>query len=68
LSISDKIRKAIEILETDSEYRSRFADLIDMFHDALMARQANADLRIKLEEMEKRIVQLEKMLADDAGQ
>jgi len=67
LSISDKIRKAIEILETDSEYRSRFADLIDVFHEALMTRKANADLRIKLEEMEKRIVQLEKMLMDDTG-
>jgi len=67
LSISDKIRKAIEILETDSEYRSRFADLIDVFHEALMTRQENADLRIKLDEMKKRIVQLEKILADDAG-
>ena len=67
LSISEKIRKAIEILETDSGYRSRFAGLIDVFHEALMTRNANADLRIKLEEMEKRIVQLERMLADDAG-
>jgi len=67
LSISDKIRKAIEILETDSEYRSRFADLIDVFYEALMTRKTNADLRIKLEEMEKRIVQLERMLADGAG-
>ena len=67
LSISNKIRKAIEILEMDSEYRSRFADLIDIFHEALMTRKANADLRIKLEDMEKRIVLLERMLADDAG-
>lgn len=59
-SIADKIQKAIEILETDTENRFRFADLIDTFHDSLMTRKENVGLKTKLEDLEQQIDQLEK--------
>jgi transcriptional regulator with XRE-family HTH domain len=65
LRISEIIQKAIEIFETDSEYRFKLADLIDTFHEALMTQKENAGLSSKLEAMEKRIVDLEKILADE---
>jgi len=67
LSISEKIRKAIEILETDAEYGLKLSDLIDTFYEALMTKRENTGFRLKLEEMEKRIVHLEMMLADKRG-
>ena len=67
LSISEKIQKAIVILETDTEYRLKLAGLIDTFYNAIMTNRENTGLRVKLEEMEKRILHLEKMLADEKG-
>jgi hypothetical protein len=63
--ISETIRKALIILESDTEYRNRLADLINTFHDELMAREEPAGLRTQLTEMEKRIAHLENMLADE---
>lgn len=63
--ISETIRKAIIILESDTEYRSRLADLINTFHEELMAREEPAGLRTQMTEMEKRIAHLENMLADE---
>jgi polyhydroxyalkanoate synthesis regulator phasin len=63
--ISETIQKAIVILETDSEYRFRLADLIDTFHKELMARKESTGLRSQLEELENRIAQLEKKLSDE---
>lgn len=34
-SISECVRKTVEILESDSMYREVLADLIDAFHDAI---------------------------------
>lgn len=67
LCISEKIRKAIEILKTDTENQLKFADLIDTFHRELMTKKENAGLRLQLEEMDKRIVHLEKKLIDEKG-
>jgi transcriptional regulator with XRE-family HTH domain len=63
--ISHTIQKAIVILESDTEYRYRLADLIDTFHRELIARKESAVLRVELEDMKERIVLLEKKLADD---
>jgi transcriptional regulator with XRE-family HTH domain len=60
VSIADKIQKVIEILETDTENRFRFAELIDTFHDSLKTKKENAGLRRKLSELDQRIDQLEK--------
>lgn len=63
--ISETIQKAIIILESDTEYRSRLADLINTFHKELIAREESAGLRTQLTEMDKRIAHLENMLADE---
>ena len=60
VSIADKIQKVIEILETDTGNRNRFAELIDTFYDSLKTKNENAGLRHKLTELEQRIDQLEK--------
>jgi hypothetical protein len=63
--ISQTIQKAIVILESDTEYRYKLADLIDTFHRELIARKESAVLRGEVEDLKERIVLLEKKLADD---
>jgi restriction endonuclease S subunit len=63
--ISQTIQKAIVILESDTEYRYRLADLIDTFHRELTARKESAVLRVEVEDLKERIALLEKKLADD---
>ena len=63
--ISQTIQKAIVILESDTEYRYRLADLIDTFHRELIDRKESAVLRVEVEDLKERIVLLEKKLADD---
>lgn len=63
--ISQTIQKAIVILESDTDYRYRLADLIDTFHRELITRKESAVLRVEVEDLKERIVLLEKKLAGD---
>ena len=65
--ISQTIQKAIVILESDTEYRYKLADLIDTFHKELIARKESAGLRVQMEDLKKRVVLLEKKLAGERG-
>jgi hypothetical protein len=62
LIISDKIKKAVEILESDSNYSKILGDLIDAFHEAVSMKKDNLALRNQMKEMESRIASLEEKL------
>ena len=62
---SEKIMKAVEILESDTIYRDVLAELIDAFHESVRTKNDNLNLRNQMKEMESRIASLEKRLADE---
>jgi transcriptional regulator with XRE-family HTH domain len=63
--ISETIRKAIVILESDDETRLKLAGLIDAFYNELMARKESDNLRAQVEQLASRIVHLEEVLEDE---
>ncbi|MBU0910592.1 MAG: hypothetical protein KJ717_13580, partial [Proteobacteria bacterium] len=67
-SISECVRKAVQILESDSMYREVLADLIDAFYDAISTQQINHALQAELSEMKQRIACLEKELDESKSQ
>jgi transcriptional regulator with XRE-family HTH domain len=64
-SISEKIMKVVEILESDTSYRDLLTELIDAFHESVSTANDNLKLRNQMKEMESRIASLEKRLADE---
>lgn len=64
-SISEVIRKAVTILESDTRYRGILADLIDVFYEAVGTAEDNLSLRNQMREMELRIAGLEKRLSEE---
>lgn len=60
--ISEIIRKAIVILESDDETRLKLAGLIDAFYNELMARKESDNLRAQVEQLASRIVHMEGVL------
>ena len=63
-SISEKIMKVVEILESDTPYSTVLAELVDAFHEAVSTKKDNFALRNQMKEMEARIASLEKMRPD----
>ncbi len=61
--IPDKIVKAIELLESGTDYGDLLAGLIDTFHDTISTKKENLALRKKMGNLESRIADLEKRLA-----
>jgi predicted ribosome quality control (RQC) complex YloA/Tae2 family protein len=63
-SISEKIMKVVEILESATTYSTVLAELVDAFHEAISTKKENLALRNQMKEMEARIASLEKILPD----
>jgi len=63
--LSGLIKKAVEILESDTGYRDVLAELIEAFHESVKTRDDNLKLRNQIKKMETRIASLEKRLADE---
>jgi hypothetical protein len=63
-SISEKIMKVVEILESDTPYSAVLAELVDALHEAVSTKKENLALRNEMKEMEARIANLGKRLAD----
>lgn len=61
LSISEKIVKVVEILESDSNYRNTLSDLIDEFHEAISVKKDNLVLEARIKEIELRMIDLERL-------
>ena len=62
LIISEKIKKAAEILGSDSNYSKILGNLIDAFHEAVSTKKDNLALRNQMKVMESRIASLEEKL------
>jgi hypothetical protein len=62
-SISEKILKVVDILESNTNYRDVLSEMIDAFHEAVNTKNDNLKLRNQMKEMEARIAGLEKRLA-----
>ncbi|RJQ28679.1 hypothetical protein C4565_03385 [Candidatus Parcubacteria bacterium] len=67
-SISECLRKTVEILGSDSICREVFAGLIDAFYEAISTQQVNHALQAELSEMKQRIACLEKELGESKCQ
>lgn len=63
-SISEKIMQVVEILESDTPYSTVLAELVDALHEAVSTKKENLALRNQMKEMDARIANLEKRLAD----
>ena len=64
LSISEKITKAVAILESEGKDREVLSDLIDLLYEKIRAEKDNLSLQGKIGEMESRIADLERQLAE----
>ena len=64
-SISEKIIKVVEILESDTTYSDLLAELVDTFHEAVSTKKDKLALRNQMKEMESRITSLEKRVAHE---
>lgn len=67
-TISGRIGKAVEILESDTVYRDVLAGLIDTFHEAINTQKMNHALHNEVSEMKQRIAFLEKKLEESKSQ
>lgn len=63
-SISEKITKVVDILESNTNYCDVLSGMIDAFHEAVSTKNDNLKLRNQMKELETRIAGLEKRLAD----
>lgn len=68
LKISDKILRAIEVLESDTSYSDLLSGLIENFHEAIRIKGKNIVLQNKLERLESRTESLEKQLGKEDEQ
>lgn len=68
LKISDKILRAIEVLESDTSYSDLLSGLIENFHEAIKMKGENIALQDKLEHLESRTKKLEIQLGKQGEQ
>jgi transcriptional regulator with XRE-family HTH domain len=64
ICISEKIRKMVVILESDTTYRDVLASMIESFYEAVESWSENPGSPKRVQEMELHIADLEKKLAD----
>ncbi|MDD5434808.1 MAG: hypothetical protein PH343_05200 [Nitrospira sp.] len=67
-NISDKIRKVVAILESDTSHRDILAELIDVFYAAVDKEKDKVATQNQMQELESRLADVERQLAEEKSQ
>lgn len=67
-NISDKIRKVVAILESDTSHRDILAELIDVFYATVDKEKDKVATQNQIQELESRLADVERQLAEEKSQ